>query len=76
MNNQFLSSFMKMRASMAEKAPPAPPAKGASSISHMPEPEIGEITLRGIIEEKPPAKEVLKFFKERVKKLNREDDDE
>lgn len=74
MSNQFLTSFMKMRADLAQKAPPPPPAKGASSISHMPEPDIGEITVRGIIEEKPPAKDVLKYFKQRVKILNREEE--
>ena len=75
MNNAFLAQFVKMRHELAVKAPPPPPAKGVSSISKLPPPDNeGGMSLRGIIEEKPPAKEVLEYFRNRVKALDEEDE--
>lgn len=74
MQNQFLASFVKMRASLAQKAPEPAPKKGASSLNKVEEPDLGGLTFRGIIEDKPPAREVLEYFRERAKKLSEEED--
>jgi hypothetical protein len=74
MQNQFLSSFVKMRASLAQKAPEPAPKKGVSSLNKVESPDLGGLTIRGIIEEKPPVREVLEFFRERAKQLSEEED--
>ena len=66
----FLHSFMKMRADLNAKQAAAVPIKGTSSIGAMPAPaEQPGVTLRGIIEEKPPAKVVLEYFRNRCEQL-------
>ena len=72
--SSFLNSFMQMRRDLrAKEISSPPPARAAPSLTPMPPPVVEEgPTMRSIIEEKPPAKEVLEFFRMRVKMLNSE----
>jgi hypothetical protein len=69
--NQFLNSFMKMRAELNTK-------KGTDEMpkSGRPMPEVPKkgkvISLRSIIEDKPKTKVVVEFFRTRVGELEAE----
>lgn len=67
MNNPFLESFLKMRKTLNVSALQEKPR----GVAHMPEPE-ETITLAHIITKKPPNKDVIQYFRERVKQLERE----
>jgi hypothetical protein len=69
--NQFLNSFMKMRRELST----APPAKSPANKPGRNMPEVTkEISLRGIIEDKPKQKVVLDYFKSRIEELESEGD--
>ena len=61
MNNQFVMDFLRMREKLHTKQEPI--KKGTPS--SIPQ----GITLATIIEEKPPVKEIVEYFKKRVEAL-------
>lgn len=63
MQNQFVMEFMKMRQNIHKKQEPV--KKGTPQQQ---EPVDG-ITLATIIEEKPPAKDVVEYFKRLVERV-------
>jgi len=68
MENQFLRQFMNMRANLHKKAEiGGKPAKETKSMANP-----DGITLAHIVENKPPTKEVIDYFKLRCEQLNEE----
>jgi hypothetical protein len=74
MDNGFLRSFLKARASMNTSGSSAP-AKGSSgSTIPLMEEEHKGITLITIIEESPPKAKVLEYLRSRIMELEADDD--
>jgi hypothetical protein len=67
MQNQFVMDFLKMRQNLHKK--PEVKAKSYKEVS-----DDIETTLATIIEKKPPAKDVVEYFKTLVKKMQEEED--
>jgi len=64
MDNQFLRQFMNMRANLHKKQEKPKETKTMSNPDG--------ITLAHIVENKPPAKEVIDYFKMKCEQLNEE----
>lgn len=70
MDNNFLRNFLQMRAGLER---PAEPTHKSVRNGAKPLPEPTGITIQTIIEDKPDKKEVLEYFKNRIKEF--EDDE-
>lgn len=66
-HNAFLRDFIKMRRSLG-----SPDTTGKPKDK---EPKLSGMTMETIIEKKPPAKSVMKFFKKRFSEDSCSDDD-
>jgi len=82
MQNKFLQDFMRMRSKLIheqeEQVPVKKDKKGRKTSKNgtaSGEPAFGEVTLATLISEKPGKKEVLDYFRERIKRLVEEDMD-
>jgi uncharacterized protein YcbX len=78
MQNKFLSDFLKMQARLvhAPEEPKKKDKKGRPVSKHgtaSGQPAFGEVTLSLLISEKPPKKEVLQYFRDRIARLVSED---
>jgi hypothetical protein len=60
--------FIKMRQQIAQQVP-VKPEKGKDSLRAPPKPEVPEVTLAYIIEEKPGKKKVKKYLEHRKKEF-------
>ena len=69
-HNQFLRSFMSMRASLHKSGEKGAGIVGKKETKEVPNPE--GITIAHIVENKPPEKEVVAYFQARCAALNAE----
>jgi hypothetical protein len=80
MQNKFLNDFLKLRATLIHEpeAPTKKDKKGRPVSKHgtaSGKPAFGEVGLSLLISEKPPKKEVLKYFQDKIARLVAEDMD-
>lgn len=57
--------FIKMRQQIGQTVPASKPEKGSNSLTGIPKPQVPEVTLAYIIEEKPGKKKVKKYLEHR-----------
>jgi len=76
MNNRFLADFMRTQNKLVhdeeEKKRAKRDHKGRKTSKHgtaSGEPAFGELTLDTLIAEKPPKKDILEYFRDRIAKL-------
>lgn len=73
--NRFLNDFMRSQSRLiheAEEAKPKKDKKGRKKSKHGTadgKPPFGELTLETLISEKPPKKDILDYFRDRVTAL-------
>jgi hypothetical protein len=69
MENRALRDFMKMRQSLAEKMPPSNPKKLNKTPDGLPAFGESDMTFSKIVSSKPPAREVIDYFREKVNEI-------
>lgn len=69
MENKALRDFLQMRSRLAEKIPPPHPKKLHMTPNGLPSFGEDDMTYAKIVAEKPPVKEVIEYFREKVNKM-------
>lgn len=75
MQNRFLNDFIKMQSKLVHVAEDEKKVKNPKSKHGTADgkPAFGDITLATLISEKPPKKEIVEYFRERIEKLIEQD---